>query len=124
MTINEFVNKYNLHDSLLENITYDETTKKIVLSIDFCYWQQDDYKDDMDETGMIVIEFDEVESLKYVPYQINSDEIVDISHEDNRITLTVFNDISNDNIDIIINAKNVTVSKCDWKEKETCYEYI
>ena len=113
MTINEFVNKYNLHDSLLENITYDETTKKIVLSIDFCYWQQDDYKDDMGETGMIVIEFDEVESLKYVPYQINSDEIIDISHEDNRITLTVFNDISNDNIDIIINAKNVTVSKCD-----------
>ena len=28
MTINEFVNKYNLHDSLLENITHDETNKK------------------------------------------------------------------------------------------------
>lgn len=113
MTINEFVDKYNLHDSLLESITHDETTKKVVLSVDFCYWQQEGYQEDMDETGMIFIEFDEVESFKYVPYQINSDEIVDISQEDNRITLTVFNDISNDNIDIIINAKSVTVSKCD-----------
>ena len=113
MTINEFVNKYNLHDSLLENITYDETDKKAILSIDFCYWQQEDYQDDTDETGMIVIEFDEVELLKYVPYQINSDEIVDISHEDDKITLTVFNDILNDNVDIIIKAKTVMVSKCD-----------
>lgn len=113
MTINEFVNKYNLHDSLLENITYDETAKKVILSIDFCYWQQEDYKDDMDETGMILIEFDEVESLKCNPYQFNSDEIVDISHKDDEIILTIFNDILNDNIDIIINAKKVTVSKCD-----------
>lgn len=113
MTIGEFINKYNLHDSRLENITYDETTKKVILSIDFCYWQQEDYEDDMDETGMIIIEFDGVESLKYTPYQIDSDEIVDISQKDNEITLTVFNDILNDNIDIIINAKSATVSKCD-----------
>ena len=36
-----------------------------------------------------------------------------LSQKDNEITLTVFNDILNDNIDIIINAKSATVSKCD-----------
>lgn len=113
MTINEFTNSFNLHDSLLENITYDETAKKVTLIIDFCYWQQEDYEDDMEETGMIVVEFDEVMKLSYTPYSINSDEIVGISHSDDEIILTVFNDISNDNIDIIINAKRVTVSKYD-----------
>ncbi len=56
----------------------------------------------MYETGMILIEFDEVESLAYTPYQFNSDEIVDMSHKYDEITLTVFNNISNDNIGIII----------------------
>ena len=112
MTINEFVNKYNLHDSLLESVTYDENTKKVILSIDFCYWQQEDYQDDANETGMIVVEFDGVEALNYHPYQINSDEIVEVLQEDNAITLTVFNDILNDNVDITITAKNVFVSKC------------
>lgn len=113
MTINEFTNRFNLHDSLLENVIYDKTAKKVTLSIDFCYWQQDGYQDDMDETGMILVEFDEVIELKYAPYQINSDEIVAISEKDDEITLTVFNDILNDNVDIIIGAKNVTVTKCE-----------
>ena len=62
---------------------------------------------------MILVEFDGVIEFKYTPHEINSDEIVGISHKGNEIILTVFNDISNDNIDISISAKNVTVTKCE-----------
>ena len=110
MTIKEFIKKYNLHDSLLESITYDETSSRVTLSIDFCYWQQEDYEEGANETGMILVKFDNVSRLNYVPYQINSDEIVEISSVDDEITLTVFNDIMNDNVDIIIKADNVSVS--------------
>lgn len=110
MTIKEFIKKYNLHDSLLESITYDEIGSRVTLSIDFCYWQQEDCEEGENETGMILVKFDNVSRLDYVPYQINSDEIVEISSVDDEITFTVFNDIMNDNVDIIIKADNVSVS--------------
>ena len=77
MTIKEFVEKYNLHDSLLESINYDKNNRKATLSIDFCYWQQEDYEETLSETGMVLIEFDDVISLNYKHFPINSDEIVE-----------------------------------------------
>ena len=99
MTIKEFIKKYNLHDSLLESITYDEIGSRVTLSIDFCYWQQEDYEEGENETGMILVKFE-------------------ISSVDDEITLTVFNDIMNDNVDIIIKADNVSVSV--WKTIIEC----
>ena len=112
MTVNEFANRFNLHDSLLEKLVYNKSKNNVELFFDFCYCQQDDYEEDMDETGMILVEFDGVIEFKYAPHEINSDEIVGISHKDNEIILTVFNDISNDSIDIKISANNVTVTNC------------
>ncbi len=110
MTINEFIQKYNLHDSLLEKVDYDEKNKSVKLEIDFCYWQQLDYTDDMPETWIITIEFIGVNKFDFTPYQINSDEIVEISHnEKNEIALTVMNDISGKYMDLIIHADDVTV---------------
>ena len=74
MTINEFVEKYNLHDSLLESIVYDKNNKKSTICVDFCYWQQEDYEESIPETGIILIEFDDVIALNYRPFSINSGE--------------------------------------------------
>lgn len=113
MTIKEFIQNYNLHDSLLEKIDYDEETATVNLYVDFCYWQQNNYTDEMPETGNIVIKFIGCTLLHYSPYQINSDEISKVvSNKENEIVLTVFNDLSENYIEIIINASSVSVQVC------------
>ena len=81
MTVKEFIQNYNLHVSLLEKFEYDKNNKIAKIRIDFCYWQQKGYKDDMPETGMIVVRFDNVKNLDFSPYQINSDEIIDVFYK-------------------------------------------
>ena len=51
MKINELLNKYTFHDSLLENISYDKENSKLTLTIDFCFWMQNDYDESQPETG-------------------------------------------------------------------------
>ena len=40
MTLKEFIQNYNLHDSLLERIDYDKKAATVKLHVDFCYCQQ------------------------------------------------------------------------------------
>lgn len=113
MTIKEFTQNYNLHDSLLEKIDYDEKAATVKLYVDFCYWLQNSYTDEMPETGNIVIKFSECEDLQYNPYRINNDEISKvISNNENEIVLTVFNDLSEKYIEIKIKASSVSVQTC------------
>lgn len=113
MTIKEFIQNYNLHDSLLEEIDYNKKTATVKLYVDFCYWQQDGYTDEMPETGNIVIKFSECTNLHYSPYRINSDEISKVvSNNENEIVLTVFNDLSGKYIEIEIKASSVSVQTC------------
>ena len=112
MTIKEFIQNYNLHDSLLEKVEYDSDAKIVKLSIDFCYWQQKDYTDDMPETGMIVVQFNNISTFDFPSYQINSDEIVEVVYKEGRgIIFTMFNDISSDYKDLAIDSENITVQK-------------
>ena len=112
MTINEFVKKYNLHDSLMEDIKYDSNSKTIKFIVDFCYWQQDDYREEMPETGLIIIEFSGNVELSYIPYHINSDEIIRVFlSESNTLHLIVFNDLSEESHEIIVKADDVSVKE-------------
>ena len=43
MKILNFFESYHLHDSLLENVEIDEAAKTVMLTVDFCFWQQDNY---------------------------------------------------------------------------------
>ena len=113
MTIKEFIQNYNLHDSLLEGIDYDEKAATVKLYVDFCYWQQDGYTDEMPETGNIVIKFSKCADFQYSSYRINSDEISKVvSNNENEIVLTVFNDLSGKYIEIKIEASAVSVQTC------------
>lgn len=112
MKINEFLKNYDLHDSLLEKIKYDKTTDTIQFIIDFCYWQQENYKSDMEETGMIIVEFSGDTHLIYDSYEINSDDIIKVSsNANNTITIIVFNDLSDEYKEITIKANDVKVKK-------------
>lgn len=113
MTIKEFVQNYNLHDSLLERIDYDKEAATVTLHVDFCYWQQNSYTDEMPETGNIIIKFSKCVDFQYIPYRINSDEISKVvSNNENEIVLTVFNDLSGKYIELKIIASSVSVQTC------------
>ena len=110
MKCREFVDKYNLHDSLLEQVEYDENSTSVCLTVDFCYWQQNDYSDEMPETGIIKILFSGINEFKYTPYCLNSDEIVDVNfNADDEFMLKTYNDINDTYHTIYIKASEVEV---------------
>lgn len=108
MNIADFYKKYNFEDSLLENVIYDENEKKVILEVDFCYWQQENYSDEYEETGMIKIIFSNVKEFKFIPYAVNSDEIVNVSlNTNNCINIEVYNDVLEEYHNILISAESV-----------------
>ncbi len=110
MTISDFFSKYNLHDSLLENINYDEKRRIVTLEIDFCYWLQENYTGDMPETGMITLIFSNVIKFDYTPFSINSDEIISVNNNsDGKLYLEFFNDITEECHSLCIIAEQVEI---------------
>jgi hypothetical protein len=110
MTISEFCKKYNLHDSLIECISYDKEKNIIIIGIDFCYWQQDYYTDGMKETGNIRLIFSEVLNFDYMPYSVNSDEILSVGNtSDDEMFMEVYNDVTEKCYRLTISAKNIDI---------------
>ncbi|WP_235434182.1 hypothetical protein [Geobacillus stearothermophilus] len=59
MRISDFLKRYNLHGSLINNVEYDSTTKRVSIETELCKWQQFDYDETKDPEmieGFIVFE--------------------------------------------------------------------
>ena len=110
MKILNFFESYHLHDSLLENVEIDEAAKTVMLTVDFCFWQQDNYDSRKPETGIIHILFSDVSQVSFEPYKMNSDEIAPCELLDGNIfKLIVYNDVSETYHSISIRAEDVAV---------------
>lgn len=110
MKILNFFESYHLHDSLLENVEIDEAAKTVMLTVDFCFWQQDNYDSSKPETGIIHILFSDVSQVSFEPYKMNSDEIATCELLDgNILKLIVYNDVSETYHSISIRAEDVAV---------------
>lgn len=104
--------EYDFHDSLLEDVLYDEYNKKLLLKIDFCNWKQKWYNESEDETSMISLIFSNVFDIVLSEHRLNSDEIIEFEvSTDNRVRIVVFNDIENASYEIIIYAETVEIIK-------------
>ena len=110
MKISEFIKAYNLHDSLLEKVEYDSEKKIVEIMIDFCYWQQTGYNDNDPETGLISVQFTNVSAFYFIPYEINSDEIIksDLIAND-QIKLEMYNDKTDSYHTLTLTASEVLV---------------
>lgn len=78
MTIKNFAERYNLHDSGIEKIFYDAENKKIVLTIEFCFWMQNWYVETEPSNGKISVTFENVSLFDYdenISDRIFSDEL-------------------------------------------------
>ncbi|MBB5356636.1 hypothetical protein HNR43_002648 [Anoxybacillus mongoliensis] len=59
MRISDFLKRYNLHGSLINNVEYDSITKRVFLETELCKWQKSDYDESKDPEmidGFIVFE--------------------------------------------------------------------
>ena len=111
MKIIELFDIYNFHDSLLESAEYLPEEKKLVLDIDFCLWQQDDYCSDMPETEMLRIVFSGVSAFYMPEYHMNSDQIIDVKVCGDKAEITVFNDLSGEDYTLTVSADSVDINR-------------
>lgn len=88
MKIATFIEEYDLHDSLLENISIKG--EKLVLDIDLCNWRQKNYSPEEDEMKVIKVTFENVHSyhLDATNDTVDSDSILEIRCTDVDISTT------------------------------------
>ena len=57
MTIQEFSDRYYLHDSIVSSINYNKDAETLEIVLDFCYWAQEGYDKSHPATGPLIITF-------------------------------------------------------------------
>lgn len=115
MTPETFVNKYNLHDSMIDSVITDGAAVRMV--IDFAFWMQEDYREEHAETGSLAVSFSDVTEYE-CPDQLPLEEIsiLNASLQDDGIIFALLNDITDEYYEIRIKARDITV--VDQTEQE------
>ena len=112
MNKQDFVNNYNMHDSLINDISYSKERNEFVMVIDFAFWMQKNYQPNKPETGLIKVKFSNLKNI-LVPEDMKLDKISIIQTliENNSLKFSLMNDITYDYLEIIIDSDNIEVSK-------------
>ena len=110
MTPEAFVNKYNLHDSIIDSIAIENNGVTIRMIIDFAFWMQENYKEGHAETGPLAVSFINVTEYD-CPDQLPLEEIsiLKASLQDNSIVFALLNDITDEYHEIRIAAQEITI---------------
>ena len=112
MNKQDFVNNYNMHDSLINDISYSKEKNEFIMVIDFAFWLQKNYQPNKPETGLIKVEFSNLKNI-LVPEDVKLDKISIIQTfiENDLLKFSLMNDITNDYLEIIVDSDNIEVSK-------------
>lgn len=104
--------KYNLHDSLIEDVQYIQNEKRIEMKIELCNWMQSGYKDTEPELVGVRILFDEVKhyEISVQNFKFDSNEILDVL-DINENTLKIVFMAEKDVETILISSDKVTYFK-------------
>ena len=110
MNITQFLDQYELHDSLLEFVSYNAEKEELELKINFCYWMQRNYDSSFPETGLILVKFYGVN--KYLGLTGNTDDfsILELKlDQDGSIVISVLDDDKNEFFSLSFKAKYVEI---------------
>ncbi len=112
MNKQDFVNNYNMHDSLINDISYSKEKKELVMVIDFAFWMQKNYQTNKPETGLIKVKFSNLKNI-IIPEDVKLADISIIQTliENNSLKFSLINDITNDYLEIIVDSDNIEISK-------------
>ncbi|MGG3843526.1 hypothetical protein [Anoxybacillus kestanbolensis] len=111
MRISDFLKRYNLHGSLINNVEYDSITKRVSLETQLCKWQQSDYDESKDPEmidGFIVFEdvtYFETDCVK----GFDADEILEV--------VLISKNQSSERVKIVTDGVNIIIIEAgnvDW----------
>jgi hypothetical protein len=103
---------HNLHDSLLEKVDVYPEQQTVVLTVNYCYWQQNEYRDGEAETGIVTITFSGVKEFFCDDHEINSDEMIACTADsDDRLIIQVASDITGNAHTLIVSAEDVEMAE-------------
>lgn len=113
MTIKEFAANYYLHDSFIESLTYDTTNATLVITINFAFWMQKDFREGEKENGLIEVTLHNVTS-----YECNGGDpagdfvvILNAVADNSGIIISLLDDENDDYFEMKITATVVDVKK-------------
>ena len=104
MTINDFLNKYYLHDSLVKNVS--SQNNKVELTIDFCFWMQENYQEKDPETGIIHMVLPNASIISGPTGDLDDYSILEVEYHDNCIFLLIMDDFHNLSYEIKIHSSS------------------
>lgn len=92
MTLDSFFSTYDFHDSLISNINLNED--RIVITVDFCAWRQDDYVETEPETERVSLIFEDASDYDGVLGAIDDYSILDVDLNGNVVTFNLCDDLN------------------------------
>ncbi|MBR4261165.1 MAG: hypothetical protein IKQ33_04360 [Clostridia bacterium] len=112
MNKQDFVNNYNMHDSLINDISYSKEKNEFIMVIDFAFWMQKNYQPNKPETGLIKVKFSNLKKI-IVPEDMKLDDISIIQTliENDSLKFSLMNDITDEYLEIIIDSDNIEISE-------------
>ena len=93
MIINDFLSDHYLHDSLVEKVAYENNM--VDITIDFCFWMQEGYRENEPETGIIHLHFPDVAAFSGPTGTIDDYSILEANYHDGCLTLLLLDDFNN-----------------------------
>ena len=114
VTLKEFESRYQLHDSYIESMSYDEKSTTLTFVINLALWMQKDYVEGGAENEVIEVTFHNVKDYECE----NGDpagEFVSIlraSSENNQFVIRFIDDINVGYFELKFFSDSVDVKKC------------
>lgn len=110
MTAHNFIEKYNLHDSLIDTVNYNQANATVNLQIDFAFWMQSWYTEKYPETGTINVVFRSVKAFN-CPSDVDWSPISILRAvcEGETIKIFLMNDMTDDCFEMAVDAADVEV---------------
>ena len=102
MTINNFLSNHYLHDSLVEKVAYENNT--VDLTIDFCFWMQEGYRENKPETGIIHLHFPDVTFFSGPSGPLDDYSILEANYQNGCFTLLLMDDFNNTSYELKITS--------------------
>ena len=107
MTINSFLSDHYLHGSLVEKVTYENDA--VDLTIDFCFWMQEGYRENEPETGILHLHFPDVTSFIGPSGSLDDFSILEANYQDACLILLLMDDFNNTSYELKITSASGNV---------------
>ena len=110
MNVKDFLNKYELHDSIIENIEYDVNKRMLFMELDFCFWMQKDFQDGDMETGKMILQFLDVNQYDGLQGVIDSFSILDVNILDDVMVFSIMDDFNEKFYEVKVDSSDVYIN--------------